>query len=389
MDYSNKYNKLTRTMLRQYVHDHKDENIVFSPSSFIMLMTIAAQATSGDTRKEIVQALTDSDSYEDLIRTTQELQRSALCSGDLVSADTVLINKRISSSIKDNYPDILCQTFGADLIVSDDMMTDINSWVKDRTKGMIQNIADSSSRDMLAILANAVLFSAEWEEQYERYSFYDDMFANADGSTAHTIMLISREQSYMENDFFTGYSKPYKGDYSYMALLPKKEGAYYLERALTSVDFTTLFKGRRTERVDVCASMPEYQYEYEQDSAALCDRLGIRRMFTDAAEFDPLSKEQLRLDSVLLKARVEVDRRGTKAAAVYTESLAGDVSLDSEPTDYLYKTIDLNRPFVYAIVHNETGLPVFAGVVNHLESTVPDEISLDTRQEMEAWLSSH
>ena len=33
------------------------------------------------------------------------------------------------------------------------------------------------------------------------------------------------------------------------------------------------------------------------------------------------------------------------------------------------KKVILNRPFVFAIVHGGTGLPVFTGIVNHLEET--------------------
>ena len=67
------------------------------------------------------------------------------------------------------------------------------------------------------------------------------------------------------------------------------------------------------------------------------------------------------MTAIIHKARVEVDRQGTKAAAVTTGLLfAGAAPLLD------YKTVELDRPFVYAIMHNETGLPVFTGIVNML-----------------------
>lgn len=57
------------------------------------------------------------------------------------------------------------------------------------------------------------------------------------------------------------------------------------------------------------------------------------------------------------------------------------------------KEVILDRPFVFAIVHNDTGLPVFAGVVNHIkegeydaERFEPEECIFETEEEAEAYL---
>ena len=57
------------------------------------------------------------------------------------------------------------------------------------------------------------------------------------------------------------------------------------------------------------------------------------------------------------------DREGTRAAAVTAiETL--DCACAIEPEDIVYVTLD--RPFVYGIIDNATGLPVFLGTVNQL-----------------------
>ena len=74
-----------------------------------------------------------------------------------------------------------------------------------------------------------------------------------------------------------------------------------------------------------------------------------------------MSSEWLKMAAIIHKARIEVDRHGTKAAAV----TMGIVYAGAAPR-FDYKIVELDRPFVYAIMHNETGLPVFTGVVNML-----------------------
>ena len=68
------------------------------------------------------------------------------------------------------------------------------------------------------------------------------------------------------------------------------------------------------------------------------------------------------MDAIIHKAHIEVDRKGTKVAAVSM----GVVVCGCAPSLEEYKSVRLDRPFIYAIVHNLTGLPVFAGIVNHI-----------------------
>ncbi|WP_366508706.1 serpin family protein [uncultured Succiniclasticum sp.] len=61
---------------------------------------------------------------------------------------------------------------------------------------------------------------------------------------------------------------------------------------------------------------------------------------------------------------MKVNREGTEAAAVtYMPGITTTgVRLDPEP-----KEIKLDRPFVYAIMHNETSIPVFIGILNSMK----------------------
>ena len=63
---------------------------------------------------------------------------------------------------------------------------------------------------LLAIAANAS--AGESREQIVR----------ALGADSYESLLSSTEWRYLENDFFTGFAKPYKANCSYVALLPKK-----------------------------------------------------------------------------------------------------------------------------------------------------------------------
>lgn len=89
--------------------------------------------------------------------------------------------------------------------------------------------------------------------------------------------------------------------------------------------------------------------------------MGIRTTFTPEADFSPLSSAQLMVDAIIHKAHIEVDSQGTKAAAITEEVMVGCCP------NFDAKEVYLDRPFVYANMHVETRLPVFVGVLNHVD----------------------
>lgn len=118
------------------------------------------------------------------------------------------------------------------------------------------------------------------------------------------------------------------------------------------------YRSRKEERVYI--SMPEFRCSFGDNLSDICQRLGIKTVFTEYADFSPLAKEQLMLGEILHKAYIEVDRKGTRAAA----ATRGEVLFTGVPSfDYA----KLDRPFVYAVVHRKTGLPVFVGLTNRCE----------------------
>ena len=84
-------------------------------------------------------------------------------------------------------------------------------------------------------------------------------------------------------------------------------------------------------------------------------------MKTEEADFSPMSSEWLKIDSIIHKSHIEVDRKGTKAAAV-TKAIA----CCGCAYGYKVKEVCLDRPFAYAIMNSKTGQPVFVGVCNYI-----------------------
>ncbi len=369
--YSEKYNALAVKVMR-YFSDDLAGNMVFSPFSIIMLLSIVADAVSGETKREVMDILgsdLDYENYRNMISTMQGVfadeithdpgEKQHKTGSHVISANAVCVQEKIKDSITPGYEKRL-SSYGGRLFASKDIVKDVNIWVKENTKGMIPEVADESMSRMLLCMMNAVAFEADWAKKFDEDDIYEDDFMNADGSVSEVSMMKSTEHIYIENDFYTGFVKPYKGlEYSYMALLPKEKSPSFMKRSMENLDFSKLL--REVTDTKVYVKMPEFKYDFGKELTSLFKNMGVQTLFTPQADFTPMSSEWLEMESILHKAHIEVNRKGTKAAAV----TMGALCFGCLPMTEEYKEVTLNRPFIYAIIHNETGLPVFAGVVNH------------------------
>jgi len=354
-----KYNDLARIVLKHYVKTRKGENIVLSPMSILILMAMVADSVDGPARDEIIEVLGDDFTLDDIKQIIREIQSDITESDSMISANAVCVNNSLKHTITKGYEEEMKEVFDSSLFTSIDLITDVNNWVKDNTKGYIEKIADDTMKDMVACFLNAIAFESEWGKKYSEDDIYEDEFHNSDGTTSEVEMLHSTESIYVEDECFTGFIKNYKDEkYSFMALLPKRNSTAVLIRGLKQVDFPKLIKSLCY--CDVHVTMPEFKYDACCDLTEYFKEQGINTIFSQHADFSPMSSEWLEVDSIIHKAHIEVDRMGTKAAAVSMAVVcAGCAPLN-------IKSIYLNRPFVYAIIDNETSLPVFAGVLNHV-----------------------
>lgn len=360
--YTGKYNEFSKTLLREVVEKDTKKNAVVSPLSVIAALCLTARATAGTTREEIMSCISDTCSMDEMISIIREITTKAEKSGELKNANAVGVAERIKDNINEDYIRSLKEEFNGEIFTSDNLEDAVNRWVNEHTNGMIDKLIDGPVADLIACILNAVAFEADWEEQYWEDDVYEDEFTNADGSVSEVIMLRSQEERFIECDNYTGFLKPYKGlEYSFMALLPKHKTNRFMLRDLKTVDFTQLFS--ESIEVPVNVSMPEFKYTFGGDISDICSSMGMKQIFTNKADFSPMTTEWAKVDSIIHKAHIELDRKGTKAAAATAVMVvAGAAPAFWEETRY----VDLDRPFVYAIMHNETGLPIFTGVVNQL-----------------------
>lgn len=341
----------------------KSENVVFSPFSVVMLLAILADATKGEARKEIL-AVIDEGVYKDFADILAKIQRP------FILANAVFVKKSLEKLINPEFLEKLAKYEG-ELFATENYVADINEWVYEKTENIIEKILEEPYKPLSdASFINTACFFADWEYFCDDENVKECKFRNADQSFSIVNMMKCSENYYVEDDFYRGFVKPYYDEkFSFLALLPKKSGADSFDDALEHLDFVELFSQRKRAKVSV--SMPEFECCWKGDLKKFCINLGVKTLFSQKADFSPFSKDEIGITDMVQKATIEVNRLGAKTAAVTycKKKLMSPLPI---------KSVSLDRPFVYAIVHDDTMLPVFVGAVKSIETIRALEINFET-----------
>ncbi len=364
-------------LLQENVTD-ENENVMVSPVSALMALAMTANGARGDTRENMLAVLAPNQSMDDLNRNITNW------ADGLVSTDTASVKIANSIWFDESAGDITVNEiflqrnalyYHADIYQTafqKSTIGAINQWVSDKTDGMITNILDQIPSDMRMYLLNAVSFDAEWKRVYYASQVREHIFTNASGGEEKADMMYSEEYSYIEDENAVGFIKPYKEGYSFVALLPN-EGMSTKEyiNTLSGGHFLDMLANAGMDGIDeLHISLPKFEAEYEAELSDKLQNMGMTDAFDgEKADFSGIGKIEangsdtnLLIGGIYHKTYIAVDELGTKAGAVTTDYATADTAEPIEPPKIVY--VNLNRPFVYAIVENETNVPIFIGVVN-------------------------
>ena len=259
----------------------------------------------------------------------------------------------------------------------------INGWVSEETNGKIPTIvspAHFGSCDpppwdcTRLVLTNAIYFKGLWAEDYEfdEKDTEEDFFNRADGSTVKVPMMRQkRKLRYAEGDNYQAVQLPYQGRRLAMFIFLPAPGKFDEFAAGLNSETLSGFNDSWNERV-VDLTMPRFEMEKSVDAKAVLQKLGMTDAFNPApgvadfsgmADFSsPTSPDPgLYVSDVLHKAFVEVNEKGTEAAAATAVIMTVPASMP--PTPLPPVVMDVDRPFIFLIRDTRTDAILFLGRV--------------------------
>jgi serpin B len=349
-------------------------NTVLSPTSIALALAMARAGARGQTAAEmdaVMHGLATDDNAAWLNALDQALAtRSGTFKDD--SGQDLAVALRIANApfaqqgmpLEKAYLEALASRYGAGLRLVDYVTAteaarkQINGWVDGETEHRIPELLAPGvlTPDSRLTLVNAVYLKAPWQTAFPAEATKPGAFTLADGSTVEVPMMAT--SALMRHAAGTGWRAveiPYIGGSLAMTVIVPDDLATF-EQALTAEQLTSITAA--LAETQVALTFPKFSIETKAELADVLAALGMPSAFDDQADFSGITTaEKLEISNVIHQANIDVDEKGTEAAAA-TAVVMRMLSAPAEPV-----TVRVDRPFLFALRDVPTGAILFLGRV--------------------------
>lgn len=366
-------------------------DLFFSPSSITLALAMTYAGAAGQTLQEMADVLHFSLPQGRLHEAFRTLQANTRTGG----VEFRIANRlwgQLGYHYRSEFLQMTERCYGAKLTEMDFQRAaeaarqQINTWVEDQTVQKIKNLIPAGALgDMTRlVLTNAIYFLGSWESEFDEADTMPAPFWESQGNSRVVPMMRQRGYfSYAEDESCQFLELPYRqqqfefchsdegtieiseissggSDFAMCIILPKSlEGLNEVEARLSST-FMQNCASLRSTRVEV--HLPRFGIESMCLLEDVLTQMGMRQAFSaEDANFLQMSDnpEGLYVGSVIHKAFVEVNEKGTEAAAATGIVMAAGCIMD-EPEP---KLVRVDHPFLFLIRDRQTGLIHFIGRV--------------------------
>ncbi len=360
----------------------KKDNLFFSPYSISTALAMTYTGARGQTRKEMAEVLRfplDQHKLHPLLSKIQLKLNSIEEKGyiKLNVANSLWFQE--GYHLNDEFVNVNKEYYNSELKFVDFIYhpemarTGINTWVEDKTNDKIKNLIGEGvlKPTTRLVLCNAIYLKSPWVNQFDINNTKEAPFYLTLQEDIQIDMMNQIEDfRYKDFDTFSSLELPYTSrsesfpgyhDLSMIIFLPKKiEGLVKFEEGLNGSNVERWINELMATRpVEVIVSMPKFTTTSEFELTNTLSAMGMPSAFSPgAADFSGMtSTKELFLDKAIHKAYVDVNEKGTEAAAV----TALVMEFGIEPDKPKPKKFIVDHPFIFLIRDNQTGSILFVG----------------------------
>ena len=356
-------------------------NLFFSPYSIATALTMVQAGASGRAREEIETALGRPGAGDALVEAAGVLARdlagrsepTAAEKNRLAHAEGVTPESfgcRLSTAnalwhqtgypVEPAFVQAIRGTLGADVRDVDfvkspeEAVRIVNDWVAKATRDKIKDVLSPGLLHPMTrvILANAIYFKARWAEEFQEFLTRPEPFRLLSGESVPVPMMHNGGHFFSARDpEIHALQMTYSGGKIGMIVLLPEPGKFdKVAKELNAARLEGLIGAMESRQTEL--SLPKFRVESTFMLAAPLRALWIIRAF-ERGDFSRISREPgFFLSEVIHKTYVDVDEKGTEAAAVTMPMLAGS----APPRNLVQFHVD--RPFLFVIRDLPTGTPL-------------------------------
>ncbi len=355
-------------LFKEIVAREPNKNLMISPFSASLCLAMTASGAEGETYTQMASTL----GFGGFTREEIGEYYKVLCNGLLEADNTtkLAIANAVwpanDLSLTQAYPAFVKNCYSAEVTPLDfsaaNSVDKVNNWAKEHTNGMIPKVLESLDASTRLLLSNALYFKGKWAGGDMTASKRD--FTNFAGNVARVNFFgdTRRVGYYSSENGFTACGIPYGNSaYSLVILLPKSDQDINSFVASLTPSLLTKTMNAVKRLINVEVYVPSFKSDYTMDDKfkSALQSMGMQLPFSGSADFSGISTEPLFIGQILQKTAIDVNEKGSEAAAVTTVTLFGS---SEDPGTSQPPVFIADRPFVYAIVEHSYNTILFLGI---------------------------
>ncbi|XP_068686314.1 leukocyte elastase inhibitor-like [Montipora foliosa] len=355
------------------------KNLFYSSSSLSVALAMIYMGARGKTAAQLNKALHWEGLPQDKLHSEEKvflavLQESNAKGNELQAANRLFVQKDFN--LVQDFVKGTKEFYGAKIALVDykkdaeGARREVNKWVEEQTKKKIENlIAEGVFNNLTRLtLVNAIYFKGFWQNQFKKRATYNQEFFPSESEKMKVKMMhltAMFKHVYDEGKLSCQVLEmPYQGnELSMIVLLPHEiQGLAKLEEELTNDKLDEVIESLSKvypEKVEV--SLPRFKFTQEFHLNDILSKMGATDMFSEFdADFTGITAahEKLCVSDVIHKAFVEVNEKGTEAAAV----TAGATVVKSRSARVVEPPVfRADHPFLFLIHHKKSRAILFMG----------------------------
>ncbi|SDP63959.1 serpin B [Actinopolyspora xinjiangensis] len=348
------------------------EDFCWSPHSVAATLGLLAAVSRGRTREEVAEALGSDPAGAEFVEPLNAAAHLDAESRDrvrLAVANRLWVDERLP--LAPAGPRTLEGRFAAEIRAADfhddpeRARERINADVADVTRGLVPELVEPGAvnSETVAALVNALYLKAPWHEAFDPDDTVSGSFRTRRGTSSVLFMRLTTRLGYAARHGWQVVRMGVVGGIQAFVLLPDAE----LATAEPELDHDRLPELLdAVEERPVRLSLPRFAVF---GSGALDEplaALGVRRAFTPAADFTPLTPRPLRVSTALHEAVLRIDEQGLEGAAA-TAAMMRLTSLFDDPV-----RVSVDRPFLFLVRHRDSGVVHFLARITDPDRTATD-----------------
>ena len=358
----------------EFLLSEDKENAVWSPVNAYIGLSMLAEITDGDTRKEILDLFGSEDI--EALRAQVSAVWESVYNDDKNEISTLANSLWLEEGLeyKQDTMDKLAYHYYASVYQTDlgKKSSDkaIGQWLDANTGGLLKDSTDkiSLSPDTVLALYSTLYLQAKWSDEFDSKNNTEGIFHGAKGDTDVTYMNKKLCQMYYYwYDNYSAVALYLKNGGTMWFILPDEgEAVADVLRDGTYGKMISSYGGdedgwQNKKYMKVNLSVPKFDVSSTVNLKEGLGRMGVTKVFDmESSDFTAITSDTpVFVTSVNQSARVEIDEKGVKAASYIEIPGVGSPMPPEEIIDFV-----LDRPFVFVI--SKGALPLFTGVVNNI-----------------------